>query len=79
MNALGTGILLPAWKTLYAQAENKGKEAHEWSLLDGGNMLLAGIATLVGGTIAKNFGFDFLIIFMFGLQLVAALISLKLL
>lgn len=79
INAVGIGIVAPAWKALYSKQEDKGCEAKEWSFFDGGNMLIAGFATIVGGLIIKLSGFSVLILLMAGLQLASAISALKLL
>lgn len=79
INAIGIGIVVPAWKAMYSCKEDKGMEAKEWSFFDGGNMLLAGLATVTGGLIVRLSGFEMLIILMAGLQLCSAISSLKLL
>lgn len=78
LNAIGIGIVAPAWKVLYAQHEDAGKEAREWSFFDGGNMLLAGIASVIGGFIAQYAGFGMLIVTMSVIQFFSALVSLRL-
>lgn len=78
-NALGAGILLPAWKCAYGKGEDKGREASEWSLFDGGNMLCTAAAALAGGYLVKQYGFHSIFILMFCIQLVAAFVSTNLL
>jgi MFS family permease len=79
INAVGPGILMPAWKSTYAHLEDRGKEASEWSFFDGGNMLCIALAALVGGYLVKEHGFRVIFVMMFIIQLIAALVSLKLL
>ncbi|MBP7119418.1 MFS transporter [Candidatus Woesebacteria bacterium] len=79
INALANGILLPAWKSVYSKAQDKGKEAQEWSLFDGGNLILASIAAFVGGYIVTVVGFTWLFFIIFVFQLVTGLFSLSLL
>jgi MFS family permease len=78
-NAIGTGLLLPAWKATYSHYQDKGKEASEWSLFDGGNMLCTAAAALAGGYIVKLYGFHMIFITMFFIQIVAAFVSIRLL
>ena len=79
-NAVGTGILLPAWKTSYAKHEDHGKETQEWSFLDGGNALFTATGALIGGFLLSALGgFKSLFALIASIQLVAALISLNLL
>ena len=78
INALGTGILFPAWKATYAHYADRGKEASEWSLFDGGNMLCTSVAAILGGYLVKLYGFHIIFVLMFLIQLSAALLSLYL-
>lgn len=78
-NAIGVGIVNPVWKTLYAKSEDRGKEAREWSMFDGGNMLFIGVGTLIGGYLVKLYGFSVVFILMFIIELFAAIVSLRLL
>lgn len=79
VNALAVGILLPAWKALYTKYEDRGAEAGEWSLFDGGNYISAAIAALAGGYLITFYGFKSLFLSMFAIQILAAFVSLKLL
>ena len=79
INAIAYGIILPAWKAIYSQAEDKGKEAQEWSLFDGGNLVLASLAAFAGGYLVLILGFKTLFLLVFVIQLFAALFSVKLL
>jgi MFS family permease len=78
-NAIGSGMLSPAWKATFSHYQDKGKEASEWSLFDGGNMLCTAAAALLGGYLVKLYGFHIIFILMFAIQFVAALVSIKLL
>ncbi len=78
INAIAYGILLPAWKASYSLLEDKGKESLEWSLLDGGNLVLASFSALVGGYIVSHWGFSTLFYIIFVLQLMSALYSINL-
>ena len=78
-NAVGSGLLFPAWKSVYGAGEDKGREASEWSLFDGGNMLCTAAASLTGGYIVKQYGFRSIFVLMFFIQLIAALVSTRLL
>lgn len=79
VNAVGASILFPAWKSLFARNEVLGKEASEWSMFDGGNMLCTATAALVGGALVKFDGFRSIFIAMFLIQFLAALVSMRLL
>ncbi len=79
VNAIGTGIVTPIWKALYSQYQDKGKEAREWSFYDGGNAIIIGIASIVGGFIVSRYGFPSVIFTMGVMQLLSAFISIRLL
>ena len=76
---LGVAILAPAWYALFGLFEDKGAEASEWSLWSGGRSIFMGIAAIGGGFIINTFGWETLFITMFVFQIIAALISVKLL
>jgi MFS family permease len=78
-NALGAGITLPAYKTLFAKNESRGKESEQWSWLDAGNMFAAAIGGALGGVIVGVFGFHGIFIAMAGIQFVAAIVAYKVL
>jgi MFS family permease len=73
INALGAGITLPAYKTMFAKYESKGKESEQWSWLDAGNMFAAAIGAGIGGLIIGVFGFHGLFITMAIIQILAAI------
>ena len=77
LNAIAFGIFNPAWKTLYANDEDIGKQAQEWALVDGGYMILISIAAVLGGFLVNWYGFRMLFFLMAFVQVVAFLFSLK--
>ncbi len=77
LNALGAGVTLPAYKTLFAKNEVRGRESEQWSWLDAGNMFAAAIGAGIGGIIIGSFGFKGIFVTMAAIQLVAALIAHK--
>ncbi|MDB5160754.1 MAG: Major facilitator superfamily 1 [Candidatus Saccharibacteria bacterium] len=79
VNAVGLGMMTPAWRTAYAQSEDKGKEIMEWSLVDGGGRFFIATGAMVGSLIYKYFGFHGIFILIALVQLIAAVISLQLL
>lgn len=79
LNALGVGMLDPAWKAVYAKSEDKGKEVQEWALFDGGDKILIAIAAFLGGIFITFYSFRNLFIIIFLVQIIAAVISMKLL
>lgn len=79
VNAIGTGILTPAWKATYSRIEDRGKEASEWSFYDGGNLLASSAGAALSGIILATYGFHAIFITMGLIQLLAAFVSLMLL
>ncbi len=79
LNAVGTGILAPAWKAAFSHAERSGREARQWSLYDGGNMLVSAAGAAVSGLILAAAGFRATFALMGIVQVIAALLSLYLL
>ncbi len=74
-NALGAGVTLPAYKTMFAKSEVKGKESEQWSWLDAGNMFAASLGAGIGGVIIGTYGFNGLFIIMASVQGIAAIIA----
>src|SRR5688572_28667617 len=58
INALASGITFPAYKTMFAKSETKGKESEQWAWLDAGNMLSSAVGASAGGIIVATFGFQ---------------------
>ncbi len=79
INACTTAFHMPVFKAYVTTHEHRGHEAHEWSLFDGGNYLLAGIGALVGGNILLFTDFRGLFVVIGLLQFFAAGIALRLL
>jgi MFS family permease len=77
-NAVGAGILMPAWKACYAQNQRRGKETQQWSFYDGGNMLFTAGGAAVGGIVLATVGFRGIFAVMAVLQFIAATYSLRL-
>jgi MFS family permease len=74
-NALGAGITLPAYKTLFAKSEVRGRESEQWSWLDSSNMFAAATGSALGGVIVGIYDFRGLFIAMAIIQFMAALIA----
>lgn len=79
MNAVGVGMLVPASRAVFGALEDKGREASEWSLFDGGTRIVMGLAAIIGGLLIKVEGFKAVFILMFIIQLIAAVVSVRLL
>jgi len=57
IHALGMAMAVPSWSAIFTRHIGKGKEAFSWSLDSSSVGLGAGAAGVLGGTIAKVFGF----------------------
>jgi MFS family permease len=79
VNALGIGMLDPAWKAVYGKFEDKGKEAEEWALYEGVDKILIAIAALLGGIFITYLSFTYLFLIIFVIQIIAAFMSMKIL
>lgn len=62
--ALGAAMYGPPWGGIFTRHMEKGKEAQVWSVETSGVGLGAGIAGIMGGTIAEMVGFHALFIFV---------------
>jgi MFS family permease len=78
-NSLGSGVTLPAYKTLFAKNAVRGRESEQWSWLDAGNMFAAAAGGAIGGIIIGIFGFHGIFIAMAAIQLVAAIVAYRVL
>lgn len=72
-NAVAGGMILPAYKTLFAKNESKGRESEQWSWLDAGTTLSAAAGSALGGVLIGLYGFKGIFVAMATIQLVAAL------
>jgi MFS family permease len=75
LNALAAGIMFPAYKTMFASSEAKGKESEQWAWLDAGNMLAAACGAGIGGLIIGSFGFKGIFVGMAAIQFIAAFVA----
>lgn len=60
--AIGTGIYMPAWKSLYTRSQIKGKEASLWGLFDGGNMIAMAGGAAISGWLANSNDYNLIFI-----------------
>ena len=72
VHAIGMAMNIPAWGGIFVRHVDKGKEALSWSLESSAIGIGTGIAGILGGTIAKVFGFVPLFILVFLLGMVSA-------
>jgi MFS family permease len=75
--AIGTGIVMPVWKLLYARKEHKGKEATEWGVFHGVNTLLISAAAGVSGIMLTAFGFRGILSLMVAAHCLATIASVR--
>lgn len=75
LNAVGSGIALPAYKTVFAESEDEGRESEEWAWFDSSSMLAAASGAALGGIVIGFFGFTGLFVVMGSIQLAAAIIA----
>ena len=61
---LATGMMNPAWDSLYTEGTGEHDSARNWSIWSGGVNLAQGVAALVGGLIVSRFGFRVLFVIM---------------
>lgn len=57
IHALGMAMAIPSWGGIFVRHMDKGKEAMIWGLDSSFIGIGAGIAGIVGGVVAKSFGF----------------------
>lgn len=74
--AIGTGIVMPIWKVMYAKSEHTGKEATEWGFFHGMNTLLISAAAAASGCLYVAFGFKGIIGLMVATHAAATIVSL---
>lgn len=62
IQALGMAFTIPSWGGIFTRHIDKGKEAMTWGLESSSLGLGTGIAGIIGGLVAKVFGFTMLFI-----------------
>ena len=73
---IGEAIGTPAFDGLYSRHLDKGKYVSEWGLWESLDYIVAGVAAVIGGFLAKIYGFKFLFIVMLILSFIGLIISL---
>jgi len=75
--AIAFGLYIPAWYSMFSRHLDRGKYAIEWSLDSSGIGIGAGIAGLVGGSLAVMIGFKavFVLAALFSLAAAASLLA----
>lgn len=76
--AVGTGFVTPVWKQTFSRVEIKGKEATEWGIFHGGNMLLISAAAALSSVIYGYAGFKGILGLMLAAHVFAAILGLRL-
>lgn len=74
--AVGTGVIMPIWKVMYAKNEHKGKEAAGWGFFHGSNTLLISAAAAVSGLLYVAGGFKGILWVMALVHVLATIVSL---
>ena len=72
-------IVTPAYDAAYSLFLDKGKFASEWGAWETVNRAVTGVAAIIGGLIAFEFGFKILFLVMFAISLPGMLIAYSLL
>lgn len=69
VHALGMAFAVPSWGGIFTRHIDKGREALSWGTESSSLGIGAGVAGIVGGTLAKFFGFTplFIGVFVFGI------------
>ncbi len=57
VHALGMAFAIPSWSAIFTRHIEKGREAFCWSLDSSALGIGAGVAGIIGGTVAEMFGF----------------------
>lgn len=74
--AVAMSMAIPAWGGIFIRHIDKGKEAFSYSVESTSISVGTGVASIIGGTIAKNFGFTPLFIGVGVLNIIAAVLLL---
>jgi MFS family permease len=67
----------PVFEGIYTKHLDKGKYTSQWGVWSGIGAMLSGVAAIVGGLVAKFYGFRPLFIIMFVVALTGSLLSFK--
>jgi len=67
----------PVFEGIYTKYLDKGKFTSEWGVWSGIGAMLSGVAAIIGGLVAKFYGFRPLFVVMFVVALTGTLLSLK--
>jgi MFS family permease len=78
-NAVGSGLMVPAWKTSFSKLVDRGSEGSEWSLYDGGSMLMTSLGAAAGGWVISHHSFQTMFILIGTMEMLAAVAAYALL
>jgi predicted MFS family arabinose efflux permease len=74
--SFGETVINPSWSAVIATSLEEGKERHIYSHFYGYRSIFEGIAAIVGGMFAMQFGFDLLFGIMAGFAIMSACLAL---
>lgn len=74
--SLGETVINPSWSAVIATSLEEGKERHIYSHFYGYRSIFEGIAAILGGLFAMQFGFDLVFGIMAGFAIMSAFLSL---
>lgn len=79
IHAIAMACVVPTWAGIFTRHIDKGEEAFEWSIESTALGFGAGIAGILGGMIAKTFGFEvvFILVSMFTMLAVMILFPVR--
>jgi len=78
-NAIGLGMSMPAFRTLFTKAEDKGRITVEWSFADANIRFATAAGATIGGLVLKFAGFSALFTLIAAIELMSAGIAMSLL
>jgi MFS family permease len=78
-NAIGVGMSMPAFRTIFTKGEDKDKVTVEWSMADANIRFAIATGAIAGGLVLKYSGFDTLFILIAAFELMSAGIAMSLL
>ena len=73
---VSVAIVTPAFDSLYSKNLTKGKFASQWGMWESMVAIVTGIAAIIGGFVAQNYGFKILFVIMLIMSIIAFIISL---
>lgn len=77
--AIGLGMSMPAFRTLFTKAQDKGKITVEWSMADANIRFATAAGAAIGGLVLKFGGFSDLFVLIAAFELLSAGIAMSLL